>query len=348
MDRKKLIIIVASVGLTMFLGCNQTLPDYAIPIPKQNVKTGKWGFVYQKKIVIKFMYDNVDNFSSDLARVESEKVWGYIDKTGKEVIPLKFDFAANFKDDLAKVGLNGKFGYIDKSGKETILLKYDEVDDFKDGLAKAKLNGKQGFVDKSGKEIIPLIYTEIGYFTDGLSKALLDGKYGYLNKEGDEVVPFEYESLGIFSDGLAKVSSKGKYGFIDMKGKVIIPLIYESADNFSNESAKVQRDGWYHYINKKGETLPGTIELEFHYLPVGGLAGFIFRDVKTKQTITYKKLVIDGQTVISSRYYMEPGMNGMNVVEFFFRGGRYIGYSLAVGYTKKLSYNYENGTLYIL
>ena len=37
-------------------------------------------------------YDNVDNFSEGLAFVLLNYKYGFIDKTGKEVIPLKYDF----------------------------------------------------------------------------------------------------------------------------------------------------------------------------------------------------------------------------------------------------------------
>ena len=90
--------------------------------------------------------------------------WGYIDKTGKEVVPCKYDFASSFSDGLAAVNIGavydwtmehssmygGKWGYIDKTGKEAVPLKYDTAYDFSDGLARVKLNGKCGFISISG------------------------------------------------------------------------------------------------------------------------------------------------------------------------------------------------------
>lgn len=42
--------------------------------------------------------------------------WGYIEKTGKEIIPLKYSYAYSFKNGVAKVELNDKTIYISKSG----------------------------------------------------------------------------------------------------------------------------------------------------------------------------------------------------------------------------------------
>lgn len=45
---------------------------------------------------------------------------GYIDRTGKIVIPLKFDGARNFSEGLAAVKVEDKWGFIDETGKVVI------------------------------------------------------------------------------------------------------------------------------------------------------------------------------------------------------------------------------------
>jgi len=202
MNKKNLIAIVASVGLTLFFACNQSLPEDVFPSPKKNEKTGKWGFVYEGKTIIKYKFDDADDFSSGLARVGLGEKWGYIDKKGKEIIPLKYDFASIFSDDVAKVGLDGKYGFIDKTGKEIIQLIYEEIYDFKEGLAKVLLNGKYGFIDKTGEEIIPLKYDDVGDFTNGLIKVKESGTYSYVDKTGKTNIP----NNGIF--GIINFSNK--------------------------------------------------------------------------------------------------------------------------------------------
>jgi len=56
-----------------------------------------------------------------LAGVEKNGKWGFIDKTGKEVIPCTYDYAESFSDGLAKVTINGKANFIDKTGKVVIM-----------------------------------------------------------------------------------------------------------------------------------------------------------------------------------------------------------------------------------
>lgn len=104
---------------------------------------------------------------------------GFIDTTGKEVIPLQFDYANQFQDGVAAVfknqGIMGgvditKVGWIDTTGKIIIpyvsddALYYDwSVHSFKDGLVCYFVETDKdpetlpiaGIMDKTGKVIIP-------------------------------------------------------------------------------------------------------------------------------------------------------------------------------------------------
>ena len=78
-----------------------------------------------------FKYETADDFSEGLAPVRSNGKWGYIDTTGREVIPCIYDHAEKFKNGLAAVG-NGKgsaqqWGYIDKTGSVKIPMKYQMI-----------------------------------------------------------------------------------------------------------------------------------------------------------------------------------------------------------------------------
>lgn len=109
-----------------------------------------------------------------LSPIKRGDKWGFVDKTGKEVVPCKYDAVTEFSESLARVSLNGKVGFIDKAGKEVTPLKYEYVDlkkGLSEGLAGVKLNGKWGFVDKTGKEVIPLIYDAfVDEFSEGKAK----------------------------------------------------------------------------------------------------------------------------------------------------------------------------------
>ena len=163
-------------------------------------------------------YDDIHYPSDGLALVELNGKFGFIDKTGREVIPCKYDFAYDFSDGLASIELNGKYGFIDKTGREVVPCKYDYADDFFEGLARVQLNGKCGFIDKAGREVIPFKYDWAWNFSNGLAPVKLNDRWGFIDKTGREVIPCEYDYVFNFSGRLARAQLNDKWGYIDKQG----------------------------------------------------------------------------------------------------------------------------------
>ncbi|EFV4699761.1 WG repeat-containing protein, partial [Campylobacter coli] len=67
------------------------------------------------------------DFSEELARVELNRKYGFMDKNGKIVIEPKFDSIWDFSEELARVELNRRWGFIDRSGKFVIKPKFDDI-----------------------------------------------------------------------------------------------------------------------------------------------------------------------------------------------------------------------------
>ncbi|SEO84084.1 WG containing repeat-containing protein [Mucilaginibacter gossypiicola] len=88
-----------------------------------------------------------------------------------------------------------KFGFVDASGKMLIPFEYDGVSDFHDGLAAVKKTdqfGKEqwGFINEQGKLVIPFQYSiEPGDFHEGLALVVpieqADFNYAYIDKTGN-------------------------------------------------------------------------------------------------------------------------------------------------------------------
>jgi len=121
---------------------------------------------------------------------------------------------------MAKVKINNKWGFINKSGKEIIPVKYNSIYDFSDGLALAIINDKWGFIDKTGKEIIPLKYDRaLLYFTEGLTGVAIKDKWGFIDKAGKVIIPFKYDSVFNFKDGKSDVRINDERFSINKKGE---------------------------------------------------------------------------------------------------------------------------------
>lgn len=128
----------------------------------------------------------------------------YIDKTGKIIITLsKYDFYNNdrdFHEGLARVKSNGKYGFIDKTGKEIVQCVYDEAGVFNEGVCCVIKDGKYGFIDKQGNVIIPFIYDKATVFHSGLAFVYKDGIYGYIDKDGNGTFDYDKKSVNTNKD----------------------------------------------------------------------------------------------------------------------------------------------------
>ena len=123
---------------------------------------------------------------------------GYINADGKEIVVPRYDLTTDFFGvDLGKVMVEDKWGFVDKTGKEVVPLVYDEAQFFRGDFTQAKKNGKWGFIDKTGQEIGGFIYDAIypWGFKEGLAAVTEDGKWGFIGKDGREVVMPKYDEV---------------------------------------------------------------------------------------------------------------------------------------------------------
>ena len=221
-------------------------------------REGKWGYIDKTgREVIHCQYDDAWGFREGLAVVDKSDKWGFIDKTGREVIPCKYDSARGFCEGLAIVRKSDKWGYIDKTDREVVPCKYDSAWDFCEGLAVVEKSYKWGYIDKTGREVIPCQYDVTYQFCEGLAVVEKNGKRGYIDKTGREVIPRKYDFADDFHEGLAIVEKSGKYGYIEKTGREVIPCKYDDAYAFSEGLARVTKSDKQGFIDKTGrEVIP--------------------------------------------------------------------------------------------
>lgn len=202
-------------------------------------------------------YSSLGEFHEGLVEVENQDgLWGYMDDTGKEVIPCKYEYASMFSKGTARVKTQeGLLKTINKKGiicndndkryydkpksyylhqyyyNELVKVqrKYRYISYFSEGYACVEnAFNLYGFIDKTGNEISSCKYKNALYFKEGLAPVKNDEDlWGYIDYNGKEVIPCIYEYVGKFHNGLALVQNKnGLYGCIDKTGNEVIPCIY--------------------------------------------------------------------------------------------------------------------------
>src|SRR5437867_6935330 len=150
---------------------------------------------------------------------------GYIDSTGKTIIPPCFDQAWQFSEGLAVVQVRGLYGYIDTLGKVVIRPQYAWAQPFSEGLALVGTPAKRNYIDRTGRIAIEAKFDggSPSAFHDGRASASIGGVGGYIDRSGTMVIRSESQSYHPdFSDGLAAMEVGGLWGFIDTTGTMVI------------------------------------------------------------------------------------------------------------------------------
>ena len=97
------------------------------------------------------------NFSDGAAlMIDAESKYFFINKTGSPISADRYEFAEQFSDGLASVCNEGKCGYIDNTGKVVIPLNYVAASPFFNGFATITILSEAGneisqIIDKTGK-----------------------------------------------------------------------------------------------------------------------------------------------------------------------------------------------------
>ncbi|HEX5706676.1 MAG TPA: WG repeat-containing protein, partial [Pyrinomonadaceae bacterium] len=154
------------------------------------------------------------HFSEGLALIGKDGVkMAYIDKSMRVVFNMKDgEYGGEFHEGRAtiRLGVRGKFGYMDRTGRTVIPAVYDDARDFSEGLALVSRDGRYGFIDKTGKVVIPLQYFYGSSFSEGLAAVTTSSDWqvpgwGYIDREGRVRVPLKLDYAAPFSGGLGAI-----------------------------------------------------------------------------------------------------------------------------------------------
>ncbi|HET8734768.1 MAG TPA: WG repeat-containing protein [Anaeromyxobacteraceae bacterium] len=163
-------------------------------------------------------------------------------KVDGTAIPGEWEGCGNLSEGLIAVRLDGLWGFVDASGRAVIPLRYDHAGDFSGGLAPVTVEGGRcGYVDRAGTMAIPARFRACHVFSGGLARVdlaadVFDGeRVAFIDRAGRTVIvgaeaspPFD--SAADFADGLAAVGAGGPphlagdgawLGYVDGSGRYV-------------------------------------------------------------------------------------------------------------------------------
>lgn len=190
-----------------------------------------YGFMNTKgeMVVESGKYENIADFTDNLACVEKDDLWGYIDNKGNEVIPCTFDRAYGFSEGLALVLKSNKYGYVNTKGEFVVAPSYDDGEHFSCGVAITSKGKKEYVINSEGTVVFSIdndksVFLE-EHYSDNLIPVLKEqGRkmvVGFINTKGEEAIPFEYQYALGFIDGTALAMKDNKVYTINTKGEIL-------------------------------------------------------------------------------------------------------------------------------
>jgi hypothetical protein len=139
----------------------------------------------------------------------------------------RFQNVRQFSEDLAGAQIAGKWGFINKQGTIAIEPRFSRVREFKNGVAIVKEQDKFGSIDKAGRFVIQPDFDNLTEFCEGLACARFRDKYGYVNRSGAWAIAPQFDTARDFKNGVAKAKRDGKWCFVDLSGNIIFQCSYE-------------------------------------------------------------------------------------------------------------------------
>lgn len=163
------------------------------------------------------------HFSEGFAAVSNaEEHWGFVDETGKEIIPCVFDNVYNFSNGFSIIERDYKKGIIDKTGKLILLGDYEEIKPQEDG----------SFI--------------VNYYDERVCKERKFNSNGeiLISLHGDLVaIPKEYDWCDEeFHEGFLSVRANDKWGVINTRFELVVECIYNEKVRFDESIAIAKSD----------------------------------------------------------------------------------------------------------
>ena len=231
-------------------------------VPTRFNQNGKWGYKYEKHIIVEAQYAGAKAYKYGVAEVKDDDGCKYIiDLSGNVIINLgriKILGITIWGQYLKiKVEEEIEFGYNRMRSVKVVLDKlfdfkgsliFDEIGDFIDGKAKVKQGWKWGHIDEVGTYQIDSTIT-VGINLNKIQKMCL---WGLSTSDGKELTDCKYTEMEDFIEGRAKVQKNGNWGYINEVGEEFIPCEYTEIEDFIDGKAKVKQGWKWGHIDEAG------------------------------------------------------------------------------------------------
>lgn len=219
------------------------------------------------------VFDLQDGFSIVTSLRNDSVLYGFIDKTGKEIVSPTYAFIDNFESGSAVFLKDNLAGMLNKSGEIIIEPKYDELYRFDQEHYLFEKNGLKGLLSIEGRVIVSATYSAIDLFHEGIAAVDKSGKWGFIDLNGNEIIPCQFSEYLIgFTNGIISVRLPDQWKIIHSSDTLNLPN-YDEVLPFYRNAAAFRKGNLWGFLNIQCEE---SIEPKFEELVFnkgGGIFG---------------------------------------------------------------------------
>ncbi len=146
---------------------------------------GRFGFVDTTgRFVLRPAFRAMRTFASGSLLLLEGDLWSMYGPDGRELHPATWTAVGLVREDRCWVSDGRATGFVDGTGRLVVPLRYDQARDFVEGRAAVRRGAKWGFLDREGREVVPPRFDEVTDYSKGSSKARSGVKRGRLTYSG--------------------------------------------------------------------------------------------------------------------------------------------------------------------
>ncbi len=151
--------------------------------------------------------EDLSKFDFDLYEriTTSGRRYGLIKHKTDTITKAVFDLIHGAFQSGVVVSSNGKLGFVDTSGKLILPFEFEEIKifDFKNGFVKK--GGKYALANYNGKLLTQFVFDEAAGFSDDICLVMVGNRQGYINRLGQYIIQPQFNNGTHFFGGFARI-----------------------------------------------------------------------------------------------------------------------------------------------
>lgn len=239
-------------------------------------------------------YNNIKITSPNFAITKKDRLYGVINKAGKEILAPSFGKLYYCKGYFYSKN-NNFWSVYDSLGRKKSIFTYDSIGIISNGLFPIKRKGKWGFMNRNGKEVVHCIYDSKASFKNGKAITNYFGAYGIIDLKGNWIVKPKSAKITDFSYNFYIYKKAQIYYLSNYNNE----LIYFTSNKlvFKNESIFEIKDGYTNRITSLGTRTENARtktngSSTWQIIKVGDKYGFEDQEGVLKITYRYDSLLL--------------------------------------------------------